>query len=66
VNATYLSWGRPGTGKPLLLHGIGSTRDDFDMLRPALEAEFDVLDRVRHRGPRCQQFRDVPTGRSPR
>jgi pimeloyl-ACP methyl ester carboxylesterase len=27
----------------LLLHGIGTTRDDFSALRPALEAEYDVL-----------------------
>jgi pimeloyl-ACP methyl ester carboxylesterase len=44
VISTYLSWERVGAGEPLLLlHGIGSTRDDFDTLRPALEAEFDVL-----------------------
>jgi pimeloyl-ACP methyl ester carboxylesterase len=27
----------------LLLHGIGTTRDDFAALRPALEADYDVL-----------------------
>jgi pimeloyl-ACP methyl ester carboxylesterase len=39
-----LSWDRAGSGEPLLLlHGIGTTRDDFSALRPALEAEHDVL-----------------------
>jgi pimeloyl-ACP methyl ester carboxylesterase len=42
--ATRLSWDRAGSGEPLLLlHGIGTTRDDFSALRPALEAEYDVL-----------------------
>jgi pimeloyl-ACP methyl ester carboxylesterase len=41
---TRLSWDRAGSGEPLLLlHGIGTTRDDFSSLRPALEAEYDVL-----------------------
>jgi pimeloyl-ACP methyl ester carboxylesterase len=41
---TRLSWDRAGSGEPLLLlHGIGTTRDDFSALRPALEAEYDVL-----------------------
>lgn len=41
---TRLSWDRAGSGEPLLLlHGIGTTRDDFSSLRPALEAEHDVL-----------------------
>lgn len=39
-----LSWERAGTGEPLLLlHGIGTTHDDFAALRPALEAEYEVL-----------------------
>ncbi|MGB6161620.1 MAG: alpha/beta fold hydrolase [Pseudonocardiaceae bacterium] len=42
--STRLSWDRAGSGEPLLLlHGIGTTRDDFWALRPALEAEHDVL-----------------------
>jgi pimeloyl-ACP methyl ester carboxylesterase len=42
--STRLSWDRAGSGEPLLLlHGIGTTRDDFWALRPALEAEYDVL-----------------------
>jgi pimeloyl-ACP methyl ester carboxylesterase len=42
--STQLSWERAGSGEPLLLlHGIGSTRDDFVALRPALEAEYEVL-----------------------
>ena len=41
---TRLSWNCAGSGEPLLLlHGIGTTRDDFAALRPALEAEYDVL-----------------------
>jgi pimeloyl-ACP methyl ester carboxylesterase len=44
VSPTFLSWERAGSGEPLLLlHGIGTTRDDFSALRPALEDEFDVL-----------------------
>jgi pimeloyl-ACP methyl ester carboxylesterase len=39
-----LNWERVGTGEPLLLlHGIGSTRDDWASVRPRLAAEFDVL-----------------------
>jgi pimeloyl-ACP methyl ester carboxylesterase len=39
-----LSWRRTGSGDPLLvLHGIGSTRDDFVALEPRLAAEFEVL-----------------------
>jgi pimeloyl-ACP methyl ester carboxylesterase len=39
-----LYWDRAGSGEPLLLlHGIGSTHDDFAALRPRLDAEFDVL-----------------------
>ena len=39
-----LSWDRAGSGEPLLLlHGIGTTHDDFSTLRPALETEHDVL-----------------------
>ena len=38
---TSLSWRRTGSGEPLLvLHGIGSTRDDFVALEPRLAAEF--------------------------
>lgn len=41
---TRLSWARAGSGEPLLLlHGIGTTRDDFASLRPALEAGYDVF-----------------------
>jgi len=40
-----MSWTRRGDGsEPLvLLHGIGSTRDDFAAVRPELEQSFDVL-----------------------
>lgn len=32
---TLLSWLRSGSGEPLLvLHGLGSTRDDFAVLTP--------------------------------
>lgn len=42
--STWLSWDRAGSGEPLLLlHGIGTTRDDYWALRPALEAEYEVL-----------------------
>jgi pimeloyl-ACP methyl ester carboxylesterase len=42
--STRLSWDRAGFGEPLLLlHGIGTTREDFSALRPVLEAEYDVL-----------------------
>jgi pimeloyl-ACP methyl ester carboxylesterase len=42
--STRLSWNRAGSGEVLLLlHGIGTTREDFSALRPALEAEYDVL-----------------------
>ena len=41
---TRLSWDCAGSGEPLLLlHGIGTTRDDFWALRPALEAKYHVL-----------------------
>ena len=41
---TSLSWQRTGTGEPLLLlHGIGSTRDDFAALRDRLAQEYEVL-----------------------
>src|SRR3712207_8230105 len=39
-----LSWSRAGSGEPLLLlHGIGTTHDDFTALRPQLDAEYRVL-----------------------
>jgi len=39
-----LFWDRAGTGEPLLLlHGIGSTHDDFVVLRPRLDARYRVL-----------------------
>jgi pimeloyl-ACP methyl ester carboxylesterase len=39
-----LFWDRGGTGEPLLLlHGIGSTHDDFVALRPRLDARYRVL-----------------------
>jgi pimeloyl-ACP methyl ester carboxylesterase len=39
-----LSWDQAGSGEPLvLLHGIGSTHDDFAALRPHLDAEYRVL-----------------------
>jgi pimeloyl-ACP methyl ester carboxylesterase len=39
-----LSWSCAGAGEPLLLlHGIGTTRDDFAALRPALDAGYRVL-----------------------
>jgi pimeloyl-ACP methyl ester carboxylesterase len=41
---TRLFWDRAGSGDPLLLlHGIGSTHDDFTALRPRLDAEYRVL-----------------------
>jgi pimeloyl-ACP methyl ester carboxylesterase len=39
-----LAFDRAGQGEPLLLlHGIGSTRDDFSALLPRLAEHFDVL-----------------------
>ncbi|MDX6297865.1 MAG: hypothetical protein QOI51_1722 [Nocardioidaceae bacterium] len=39
-----LFWDRVGAGDPLLLlHGIGSTHDDFTALRPHLDAHYRVL-----------------------
>jgi pimeloyl-ACP methyl ester carboxylesterase len=39
-----LFWDRAGSGEPLLLlHGIGSTHDDFVALRPQLDARYRVL-----------------------
>lgn len=41
---TRLHWSRDGAGEPLvLLHGVGSTLDDFATLREPLRAEYDVL-----------------------
>jgi pimeloyl-ACP methyl ester carboxylesterase len=41
---TRLFWNRGGAGEPLLLlHGIGSTHDDFAALRPQLDAHYRVL-----------------------
>jgi pimeloyl-ACP methyl ester carboxylesterase len=41
---TVLASDRAGRGEPLLLlHGIGSTRDDFSALFPRLAEHFDVL-----------------------
>ncbi|HEY0132563.1 MAG TPA: alpha/beta fold hydrolase [Nannocystis sp.] len=41
---TQLVWDRAGAGAPLLLlHGIGSTHDDFIAVRAALESEYEVL-----------------------
>ena len=40
----HLFWDRAGSGEPLLLlHGIGSTHDDFAALRPQLDARYRVL-----------------------
>jgi len=39
-----LGYDRVGSGEPLLLlHGFGSTRDDFAVLVPDLARDFDVL-----------------------
>src|SRR3954452_5465312 len=44
MDMTLLAYDRAGHGEPLLLlHGIGSTRDDFAGLFPRLAEEFDVL-----------------------
>jgi pimeloyl-ACP methyl ester carboxylesterase len=41
---TRLFWDRAGSGEPLLLlHGIGSTHDDFVALRPQLDARYRIL-----------------------
>lgn len=41
---TRLHWSRDGAGEPLvLLHGIGSTHDDFASLQEPLRARYDVL-----------------------
>ena len=41
---TQLFWDRAGFGEPLLLlHGIGSTHDDFTALRQELHADYRVL-----------------------
>jgi pimeloyl-ACP methyl ester carboxylesterase len=39
-----LFWDQAGSGEPLLLlHGIGTTHDDFAALRPQLDADYRVL-----------------------
>jgi pimeloyl-ACP methyl ester carboxylesterase len=39
-----LVWDRSGAGEPLLLlHGIGSTHEDFTALRPQLDTRFRIL-----------------------
>ncbi len=44
MTTTHLSFGRTGTGEPLLLlHGFGSTSADFTALIPELSAHFEVL-----------------------
>ena len=44
MTATVLAWERAGEGEPLvLLHGIGTTRDDFAPVRAQLAAEYEVL-----------------------
>src|SRR5919112_4365458 len=44
MTATLLAWERIGEGEPLvLLHGIGTTRDDFVRVRTRLAAEYEVL-----------------------
>jgi pimeloyl-ACP methyl ester carboxylesterase len=44
ADMTLLASDRAGHGEPLLLlHGIGSTRDDFSALLPRLAEHFDVL-----------------------
>jgi len=44
VGTTRLHWTRGGGGEPLvLLHGMGSTHDDFAGLQDLLRAEYDVL-----------------------
>jgi pimeloyl-ACP methyl ester carboxylesterase len=41
---SQLFWDYAGSGEPLLLlHGIGSTHDDFTPLRPQLDADYRVL-----------------------
>lgn len=44
MTKSTLAFDRVGSGDPLLLlHGIGSTRDDFAALVPKLSRDFDVL-----------------------
>jgi len=44
MTTTRLRWRRTGTGEPLVvLHGIGTTSADFDVLTPRLAAAFEVL-----------------------
>ena len=44
MTATVLAWERAGAGAPLvLLHGIGTTRDDFAPVRARLAARYEVL-----------------------
>jgi pimeloyl-ACP methyl ester carboxylesterase len=43
--ALQMSWTRCGRGEErlVLLHGVGSTREDFAAIRPLLDEHFDVL-----------------------
>src|SRR3954468_14129071 len=44
MTATTLAWDRAGEGEPLvLLHGIGTTREDFFPVRAQLAAQYEVL-----------------------
>ncbi|MGK5685573.1 alpha/beta fold hydrolase [Actinoplanes sp. URMC 104] len=44
MTATTMAWERAGLGDPLvLLHGIGTTHDDFAAVRAQLAADYEVL-----------------------
>jgi len=44
MTATLLAWERAGKGEPLvLLHGLGTTADDFVAVHAQLAAEYEVL-----------------------
>ena len=44
MSNSVLGYDRVGSGEPLvLLHGFGSTRDDFAALIPALGRDFEVF-----------------------